>query len=59
MAALEQTVKGEMDRISQRLTERIKELAERYATPLPKLITETEALTGKIDAHLKEMGFNF
>ncbi len=59
MTTLEQAVKSEMDRISQRLTGRIKELAERYATPLPKLITETEALTGKVDAHLKKMGFNF
>lgn len=57
MATLEQAVKGEMDRISQRLTQRIKELAERYATPLPKLVTETEKLTGKVDAHLKKMGF--
>ena len=57
MATLEQTVKGEMDRISQRLTQRIKELAERYATPLPKLVIETEMLTGKVDEHLKKMGF--
>lgn len=57
MTTLEQTVKGEMDRISQRLTERIKELAERYEISLPTLITETEALTNKVDAHLKKMGF--
>jgi len=57
MATLEQAVKGEMDRISQRLTGRIKELAERYATPLPTLVTETETLTDKVDAHLKKMGF--
>jgi type I restriction enzyme M protein len=57
MVALEQAVKGEMDRISQRLTGRIKELAERYATPLPTLVTETETLTDKVDAHLKKMGF--
>jgi type I restriction enzyme M protein len=57
METLEQAVKGEMDRISQRLTGRIKELAERYATPLPTLITETETLTAKLDAHLKKMGF--
>lgn len=57
MAALEQAVKGEMDRISQRLTQRIKELAERYAIPLPKLVTETETLTGKVDDHLNKMGF--
>ena len=57
MATLEQAVKGEMNRISQRLTQRIKELAERYAIPLPSLVTETESLTGKVDVHLKKMGF--
>jgi type I restriction enzyme M protein len=57
MATLEQAVKGEMDRISQRLAQRIKGLAERYATPLPTIVTETETLTGKVDAHLKKMGF--
>ena len=29
-------IHGEMDRISQALTERVKELAERYETPLPQ-----------------------
>ncbi|MBE3085919.1 MAG: hypothetical protein IMZ64_06855 [Bacteroidetes bacterium] len=57
MTTLERLVKDEMDRISQRLTGRIKELAERYATPLPTLLSETEILTGKVDAHLKKMGF--
>jgi len=57
MATFERDVKTEMDQISQRLTRRIKELAERYATPLPTLIIETEALTSKVDAHLKKMGF--
>jgi len=58
MATLEQAVKGEMDRISQRLTGRIKELAERYTTPLPILVNETETLSRKVDEHLKKMGFN-
>jgi len=57
VGTIEQAVKGEMDRISQRLTQRIKELAERYATPLPTLVTETEALTSKVDVHLNKMGF--
>lgn len=59
MATIEQSIKGEVDRISQRLTQRVKELAERYATPLPVLITEIEALTDKIDTHLKKMGFTW
>jgi len=59
MTSLEQAVKGELDRISQRLTQRIKELVERYASPLPKLVTETETLTNKVDSHLKKMGFTW
>ena len=59
MKSLEQAVQGEMDRISQRLTGRIKELAERYATPMPKLTLETETLAGKVDKHLTKMGFKW
>ena len=57
MATLEQAIKGEMDSISQKLTQRIKVLAERYASPLPALVEETEILTAKVDEHLKKMGF--
>ena len=34
LAALDAAIHGEMDRISQALTQRVKELAERYETPL-------------------------
>ncbi len=37
LARLDADVHGEMDRISQSLTQRVKELAERYETPLPQL----------------------
>jgi type I restriction enzyme M protein len=57
MAAVERDIKTEMERISQRLTGRIKELAQRYETPLPKLNSEVEKLTDKVEAHLKKMGF--
>lgn len=57
MDTLERAIKGEMDRINQRLTQRIKELAERYETPLPTLINKTEILAVKVDEHLKKMGF--
>ena len=59
MVSIEQAIKGEMDRISQRLTQRIKELAERYDAPLPILVTETEELTKIVDKHLKKMGFTW
>lgn len=46
-----------MDRISQSLTQRVKELAERYETPLPKLVDRVADLREKVAAHLKRMGF--
>ncbi|NMV41933.1 type I restriction-modification system subunit M [Ralstonia insidiosa] len=57
MAALATDVRTELDRVSQALTGRIKELADRYATPLPKLTSEVEALASRVDGHLKKMGF--
>jgi type I restriction enzyme M protein len=57
MATLEHSVNNEMQRISQRLTQRIKELAERYETPMPTLLNEVSQWEGKINAHLAKMGF--
>ena len=57
MLTIEQAVQAEKDRISQRLTKRIKELAERYESTLPELVAETEALTSKVEAHLNKMGY--
>jgi type I restriction enzyme M protein len=57
IATLERDVKTEMERISQRLTGRIKELAERYEATLPALTNEVEVLEKKVHAHLKKMGF--
>jgi type I restriction enzyme M protein len=56
MATLAAAVQGELDRVSQTLTGRIRELAERYATPLPKLTDEVAALAARVDGHLKKMG---
>ena len=57
MSVLERDVKTEMERISQRLTQRIKELAERYETPLPELNKAVEALETSVFAHLQKMEF--
>ena len=57
LAALAASVQSELDRVSQALTGRIKQLAERYAAPLPKLADEVETLAGHVDEHLKKMGF--
>ncbi len=54
--SLRQEVKTEMDSISQRLTGRIKELAERYGETLPQLETEVAELSDKVEGHLQKMG---
>ena len=59
MATLEAAVQGELDRISQTLAGRIRELAERYARPLPQLMEETETLSLRVEAHLKQMGIKW
>lgn len=59
MAAICQDVKSEMERISQRLTRRIKELAERYDAPMSELKTKVDELETKVSKHLEKMGFAF
>jgi type I restriction enzyme M protein len=56
MARLQAAVQGELDRVSQTLTGRIRELAERYATPLPQLTDEVATLAARVEGHLKRMG---
>ncbi len=57
LAALAAAVQGELDRVSQTLTGRVRQLAERYATPLPQLTGEVEKLAARVDGHLKKVGF--
>jgi len=56
LTALATAVQGELDRVSQTLTGRIRQLAERYATPLPQLVDDVAKLSAKVDEHLKKMG---
>ncbi|WP_416467502.1 type I restriction-modification system subunit M [Pseudomonas sp. LFS044] len=57
LATLQADVQTELDRVSQALSGRIRQLAERYAMPLPALNAEAEALAAKVGAHLVKMGF--
>ena len=59
LAALDRDIHGEMDRISQALTLRVKELAERYETPLPKMVMRVAELEAKVNHHLEKMGFSW
>ena len=56
LTTLAAAVQGELDRVSQTLTSRIRQLAERYATPLPQLTEEAATLAVRVDEHLKKMG---
>ena len=56
LARLAADLQGELDRVGQTLNTRIRELAERYASPLPQLAVGVAALSAKVDEHLKRMG---
>lgn len=57
LANLDAAIHGEMDRISQQLTQRVKQLAERYETRVPQIKLRVDALEAKVNGHLQRMGF--
>jgi len=59
MAEMEKRISTEMDNISHRLTQRIKELAKRYETHLPQLNKNVDELTAKVENHLRKMNFKW
>ena len=56
LASLAAAVRGELARVSQTLTGRIRQLAERYAIPLPKLTNALKSLAARVEEHLQKMG---
>jgi len=54
-ANIQSAITGEVQRLTQALTERVKELEERYAQPLPNLVNAVEEFRIKVDAHLQKM----
>ncbi len=56
MAHLFARVQAEIDRVSQLLTGRICQLAERYDTPLPELEHRVAKIRSKVRSHLKMIG---
>ena len=59
LAALRKDIDDEVEKVSQYLTWRVKELAKRYDTPLPKLEEGVEILKTQVKEHLKKMGFEW
>ena len=58
LATIREAVEGEMQRLTQQLAGRVKELEERYARPLPELEQEVETFGAKVEGHLKRMGLS-
>tara|TARA_R110002072_G_scaffold303107_2_gene493834 strand:- start:118094 stop:120556 length:2463 start_codon:yes stop_codon:yes gene_type:complete len=59
LTALETAVQNELERVSQTLTGRLRELADRYAEPLPQLIEQAEQLSARVNKHLEKMGVSW
>ena len=57
LAALAAAVHGDMNRVSQQLTQRVKELADRYDSPLQRMQARVADLEAKVNSHLERMGF--
>ena len=45
-----------MKDVPSHLADRIRQLAERYASPLPQLTDQVATLAARVDGHLKKMG---
>lgn len=59
LAALDADIHGEMASVSQQLTQRVKELAERYEMPQPQIVSHVAELEAKVNRHLEKMGFSW
>ena len=57
-ASIQTAIEGEVQRITRQLTGRVRELEERYASPLPELEREVEGYSAKVEEHLKKMGLS-
>jgi type I restriction enzyme M protein len=59
LAALDAAIHGETDRVSRLLTQRVKELADRYETPMSQMIGRVAELEARVNRHLENMGFTW
>ena len=57
MASLDEAVHGELNRVSQALTGRVKDLAERYGRTMPELAQQVDDVQARVAGHLAKMGF--
>ncbi len=55
-STLQANIQAEIERVTQQLANRVKELDERYAEPLPEIRQSVDELSGRVAEHLKAMG---
>ena len=55
-ASIQAAITSEVQRLTQALAERVKELEERYAQPMPALEGEVDDFSLKVNEHLSKMG---
>ncbi len=56
LATLQANIIAEIERVTQQMANRVKQLEERYSTPLPTLTKSVDELSDKVSGHLKAMG---
>ncbi|EKT64753.1 type I restriction-modification system subunit M [Providencia burhodogranariea] len=59
LATLQGNIEAEIERVTQQLANRVKELEERYSEPLPDISESVESLSEKVAGHLKSMGLEW
>jgi type I restriction enzyme M protein len=59
LGALGGALDDEVERVIQRLAQRVTELDERYASTLPSLEREAVDLTSRVEGHLRGLGFSW
>ena len=59
LATLQANIVAEIERVTQVLASRVKQLEERYSAPLPTLSSSVNTLSDKVAVHLKAMGLEW
>ncbi|WP_348707969.1 type I restriction-modification system subunit M [uncultured Pseudoalteromonas sp.] len=59
LATLQANIVAEIERVTQQMANRVKQLEERYSTPLPTLSNSVDDLSDKVAGHLKAMGLEW
>jgi len=58
-ATLKAAITAEIERVTQQLANRVKDLEERYAEPLPNLVQSVADLSSRVEEHLQQMGLTW